>query len=358
MPKHRKIIHIDMDAFFVSVEEHDNPLLRGKPVVVGYDGPRGVVATANYVARRYGIHSALAIATAHRLCPGLIVVPGHYSRYKEVSQQVHRIFHDYTDLVEPLSLDEAYLDVTVNKRGITLAVDIAREIKQRIREETGLTASAGVSYCKFLAKVASDYRKPDGLCTVHPDRAIAFIDKLRVEQLWGVGEKTAQRMHGIGVFTGRQLREIPLATLTGEFGKMGRVFYNFARGIDERPVETAFVRKSVGCETTYQTDLTDYEDMVYALAPLVAELVRRLDKHNFKGRSLVLKIKYSDFRQTTHSYTGATALETVEEILPKATTLLADAKTDGQPVRLLGLTVTGRIVPEAMQADSQLTIDW
>ena len=193
---------------------------------------------------------------------------------------------------------------------------------------------------------------------MHPDRAIAFIDKLRVEQLWGVGEKTAQRMHGIGVFTGRQLREIPLATLTGEFGKMGRVFYNFARGIDERPVETAFVRKSVGCETTYQTDLTDYEDMVYALAPLTAELVRRLDKHNFKGRSLVLKIKYSDFRQTTHSYTGATALETVEEILPKATTLLADAKTDGQPVRLLGLTVTGRIVPEAMQADSQLTIDW
>ena len=177
---YRKIIHIDMDAFFVSVEEHDNPALKGHPVVVGYDGPRGVVATANYIARKYGIHSALPVATAHRLCPDLIVVEGRYERYKEISRQVHSIFHEYTDIIEPLSLDEAYLDVTANKKGMTLAVDIAREIKQRIFEETGLTASAGVSYCKFLAKIASDYRKPNGLCTVHPDRALDFIDGLKV----------------------------------------------------------------------------------------------------------------------------------------------------------------------------------
>ena len=211
---YRKIIHIDMDAFFVSVEEHDNPALKGHPVVVGYDGPRGVVATANYIARKYGIHSALPVATAHRLCPDLIVVEGRYERYKEISRQVHSIFHEYTDIIEPLSLDEAYLDVTANKKGMTLAVDIAREIKQRILEETGLTASAGVSYCKFLAKIASEYRKPNGLCTVHPDRALDFIDGLKVEQLWGVGEKTAQRMHALSVFTGKELRDVPLTTLT------------------------------------------------------------------------------------------------------------------------------------------------
>ncbi|MBP5137219.1 MAG: DNA polymerase IV, partial [Paludibacteraceae bacterium] len=300
---YRKIIHIDMDAFFVSVEEHDNPALKGHPVVVGYDGPRGVVATANYIARKYGIHSALPVATAHRLCPDLIVVEGRYERYKEISRQVHSIFHEYTDIIEPLSLDEAYLDVTANKKGMTLAVDIAREIKQRILEETGLTASAGVSYCKFLAKIASDYRKPNGLCTVHPDRALDFIDGLKVEQLWGVGEKTAQRMHTLGVFTGKELRDVPLATLTRVFGKMGRVFHDFARGIDHRPVVTEWVRKSVGCERTFAEDLTTYEDMSVALTPLASELVRRLEKNNFKGRSLVLKVKYSDFRQTTHSFT-------------------------------------------------------
>ena len=228
-----KIIHIDMDAFFVSVEELDNPSLKGKPVVVGHDGPRGVVSTANYVARQYGVHSALPIAVAHRLCPSLVVVEPHFSRYKEVSRQVHAIFHEYTDIIEPLSLDEAYLDVTDNKRGMDMAVDMAREIKQRIKELTGLTASAGVSYCKFLAKVASDFRKPDGLCTVHPERAIEFIDNLKVEQLWGVGEKTAQHMHRLGVYTGKQLRALTLQQLTAQFGKMGRVFYDFARGIDD-----------------------------------------------------------------------------------------------------------------------------
>lgn len=347
-----------MDAFFVSVEEYDNPTLKGHPVVVGYDGPRGVVATANYEARKFGVHSAQSIAMAHRLCPNLIVVEGHYNRYKEVSARIHKIFHDYTDIIEPLSLDEAYLDVTANKKGITMAMDIAKEIKIRIRQETGLTASAGVSYCKFLAKVASDYRKPDGLCIVHPDKAIEFIDNLKIERFWGVGDKTAQRMHRLGIFNGKQLREASLATLSRAFGKMGQVLYDFARGIDNRPVVTEWVRKSVGCERTYAEDLANYEDMLFQLHPLVEELVRRIDKNNFRGRSLVLKVKYSDFRQTTHSYTGNETLETAEEILPIAQKLLADVDISDRQIRLLGLTVTSPVYPDNHPRDPQLTIDW
>ena len=347
-----------MDAFFVSVEEHDNPALKGHPVVVGYDGPRGVVATANYEARRYGVHSAMAMATAHRLCPNLVVVEGHYSRYKEVSAQIHAIFRDYTHLIEPLSLDEAYLDVTTNKKTIPLAMDIAKEIKLRIRETTGLTASAGVSYCKFLAKVASDYRKPNGLCVVHPDRAIEFIDGLQVERFWGVGEKTAERMHALGVFNGRQLREVPLTRLTREFGKMGRVFYDFARGIDHRPVVTEWVRKSVGCERTFAEDLTTYEEMADHLIPLATELVRRLERHDFKGRSLVLKVKYSDFRQTTHSHTGIIPIRDMGEILQIASRLLTEVELADRSVRLLGLTVASPILPDGAQSGLQLTFDW
>lgn len=355
---YRKIVHIDMDAFFVSVEEHDNPSLKGHPVVVGYDGPRGVVATANYEARKFGVHSAMAVATAHRLCPDLIVVNGNYNRYKEVSSQIHAIFHDYTDLIEPLSLDEAYLDVTTNKKGIPLAVDIAKQIKARILETTGLTASAGVSYCKFLAKVASDYRKPNGLCVVHPDKAIDFIDQLKIARFWGVGEKTAKKMHRLGVSNGKELRKMPLATLTHEFGKMGRVFYDFARGIDNRPVVTEWVRKSVGCERTYAEDLTTYEEMAFQLTPLATELVRRLEKNHFQGRSLVLKVKYGDFRQTTHSYTASMPIETMDDILAHALSLLSDVQIDGHSVRLLGLTVTTPIVPNTAVDEPQLTFEW
>ena len=202
----RKIIHIDMDAFFASVEQRDHPELRGKAIAVGFDGPRGVVSTASYEARRYGVGSAQPVAIAKKRCPELIIVPPHFNKYKEVSAQIHQIFHQYTDIVEPLSLDEAFLDVTDNKPGIALGVDIAREIKQKILRTTSLTASAGVSYNKFLAKIASDWRKPDGLTTVHPDRAQEFIDRLPVEKFWGVGPRTAERMHKMGVFTGLQLR--------------------------------------------------------------------------------------------------------------------------------------------------------
>ena len=216
-----KIIHVDMDQFFAAVEQRDRPELKGKPIAVGHDAERGVVSTASYEARRFGVHSAQSIQVAKRLCPQLIIVEPHFQRYKEVSAQLHEIFHDYTDLIEPVSLDEAFLDVTENKRGIALGVDIAREIKQRIRETTGLTASAGVSYCKFLAKIASDWRKPDGLTVIHPDRALNFIAELNVEKIWGVGQKTAEKLHRMGVFTGRDLRQLSLGRLTQEFGKMG-----------------------------------------------------------------------------------------------------------------------------------------
>lgn len=356
--KHRKIIHVDMDAFFVSVEELDDPSLKGKPVVVGHDGPRGVVSTANYVARQYGVHSAQPIAVAHRLCPDLLVVEPHFSRYKEVSRQVHDIFHEYTDLIEPLSLDEAYLDVTDNKFGIDMAVDIAREIKKRIRQVTGLTASAGVSYCKFLAKVASDYRKPDGLCTVHPERALKFIDNLKVEQFWGVGEKTAQHMHKMGVFTGKQLRGLTLQQLTTQFGKMGKVFYDFARGIDDRPVVTEWVRKSVGCERTYIKDITRQEDMLGELSILADELESRLARNNFKGRTLVLKVKFSDFRQTTHSLTENVVIEHKEKIMALVKELLNEVDFQQRPVRLLGITVTNPVEEEGRRGPIQLYIEW
>ena len=356
--KHRKIIHVDMDAFFVSVEELDDPSLKGKPVVVGHDGPRGVVSTANYVARQYGVHSAQPIAVAHRLCPDLLVVEPHFSRYKEVSRQVHDIFHEYTDLIEPLSLDEAYLDVTDNKFGIDMAVDIAWEIKKRIRQVTGLTASAGVSYCKFLAKVASDYRKPDGLCTVHPERALEFIDNLKVEQFWGVGEKTAQHMHKMGVFTGKQLRGLTLQQLTTQFGKMGKVFYDFARGIDDRPVVTEWVRKSVGCERTYIKDITRQEDMLAELSILADELESRLARNNFKGRTLVLKVKFSDFRQTTHGITENVVIEHKEKIMALVKELLNEVDFQQRPVRLLGITVTNPVEEEGRRGPIQLYIEW
>ena len=250
-----KVIHVDMDQFFAAVEQRDNPELRGKPIAVGHDAERGVVSTASYEARRFGVHSAQSIQVAKRLCPQLIIVEPHFQKYKEVSAQLHEIFHDYTDLIEPISLDEAFLDVTENKKGIELGVDIAREIKQRIRETTGLTASAGVSYCKFLAKIASDWRKPDGLTVIHPDRSLDFIAQLKIEKIWGVGQKTAEKMHRMGIFTGLDLRNMSLSRLTQEFGKMGQVFYDFSRGIDNRPVISEWERKSVSCEQTFESDM-------------------------------------------------------------------------------------------------------
>ena len=341
-----KIIHVDMDQFFAAVEQRDNPGLRGKPIAVGHDAERGVVSTASYEARRFGVHSAQSIQLAKRLCPQLIIVEPHFQRYKEVSAQLHDIFHDYTDLIEPISLDEAFLDVTVNKKGMELGVDIAREIKQRIRETTGLTASAGVSYCKLLAKIASDWRKPDGLTVIHPDLALDFIAQLRIEKIWGVGQKTAEKMHRMGVFTGADMRNLSLTRLTQEFGKMGQVFYNFSRGIDNRPVVAEWERKSVSCEQTFETDISENAAVTIHLYHTVVELVRRIEKNNFEGRTLTLKVKFArkreqtEFPQITRSITVDHILRTKDEILPLAKQLMQSVEFSSHPIRLLGLGVS------------------
>ena len=337
-----KIIHVDMDQFFAAVEQRDQPELRCKPIVVGHDAERGVVSTASYEARRFGVHSAQSIKVAKRLCPQLIIVEPHFQRYKEVSMQLREIFHDYTDMIEPISLDEAFLDVTENKKGIEMAVDIAREIKQRIRETTGLTASAGVSYCKSLAKIASDWRKPDGLTVIHPDRALDFIAQLKVEKIWGVGEKTAEKMHRMGIFTGLDLRNMSLKRLTQEYGKMGQVFYDFSRGIDNRPVISEWERKSVSCERTFETDISDNAAVTIHLYHTVLELVRRIEKNDFEGRTLTLKVKFLDFQQITRSVTADHILRTKDDILPLAKQLMQNVEFHSHPVRLLGLGVSNQ----------------
>ena len=337
-----KVIHVDMDQFFAAVEQHDNPELKGKPIAVGHDAERGVVSTASYEARRFGVHSAQSIQVAKRLCPQLIIVEPHFQRYKEVSAQLHEIFHDYTDLIEPISLDEAFLDVTNNKKGIELGIDIAKEIKQRIYETTGLTASAGVSYCKFLAKIASDWRKPDGLTVIHPDRALDFISQLKVEKIWGVGQKTAEKMHFMGIFTGADLRNQSQQRLTEVFGKMGQVFYNFARGIDNRPVISEWERKSVSCEQTFEKDISDQSAAIIELYHTVLELERRIAKNKFEGRTLTLKIKFQDFLQITRSITVEHILHTKDDILPLAKQLLRQVEFHSHPIRLLGLGVSNQ----------------
>lgn len=339
MDTHRKIIHIDMDQFFAAVEQRDNPALRGLPVAVGHDGERGVVSTASYEARRFGVHSAQSIQVAKRLCPELIIVPSHFDRYKEVSAQIRDIMQDYTDLIEPISLDEAFLDVTHNKKNIDLAVDIAKEIKQRILQETGLTASAGVSYCKFLAKIASDYRKPNGLCTIHPDQALSFIAHLRIEQFWLVGKKTAEKMHKMGIYNGAQLRDYSLQGLTAAFGKAGQMFYDFARGIDDRPVVKDWVRKSVGCERTYEHDIHTKAAITIELYHILLELLDRLHRTQFQGHTLTLKVKYHDFTQITRSITSPELLLTKEQLLPLSKQLLHKVTFEQHPIRLLGLSI-------------------
>ncbi|HJD93284.1 DNA polymerase IV [Bacteroides coprosuis] len=336
----RKIIHVDMDAFYASVEQRDNPDLRGKPIVVGSEHKRGVVAAASYEARVFGVRSAMPSVKAKKLCPNLVFVDGRMSVYKQVSSQIHEIFHRYTDCIEPLSLDEAFLDVTKNKVGYDLAVDIAREIKQCIHEELNLVASAGVSYNKFLAKIASDYRKPDGLCTIHPSQAQKFIKQLPIESFWGVGPVTAKKMHKMGIHTGKDLLEWSLSGLVHDFGKMGGLYYNFARGIDNRPVEAIRIRKSVGCETTLTKDITRQSSVIIELYHIANELVERVGRSQFKGFTLTLKVKFHDFTQITRSCTALDTFETLDEILPVAKDLMKQVDYENNPIRLIGLTVS------------------
>lgn len=329
-----------MDAFFAAVEQRDHPELRGKPIAVGFDGPRGVVATASYEARRYGIHSAMSIVRAKYLCPELTIVFPDHTHYKEVSMEVQEIFREYTDVIEPLSIDEAFLDVTENKKGMEMAVDIAREIRERIRQQLHLTASAGISYNKFLAKIASDMRKPDGMCVVHPDRADEFIAQLKIEKFWGVGPKTATRFHRMGVFNGADLRKLTMEQLSFVFGKVGRLYYDFARGVDNRPVVTSRVRKSVGCEQTFLEDINTQVSVLVELYHIVIELVRRIQKNDFEGYTLTLKVKYEDFTRITRSVTKVQVLRSKEVILPLAKELMKQVDYEERAIRLIGLSVS------------------
>ncbi len=335
----RKIIHVDMDAFYASVEQRDHPELRGRPVAVGHAEKRGVVATASYEARAYGVHSAMPSRRAQELCPELVFVEGRMEHYRDVSRQIRGIFERYTDLIEPISIDEAFLDVTENKQGIALAADVARAVKKAIRVELGLVASAGVSYNKFLAKVASDWRKPDGLCVITPEEAPRFIDELKVEHLWGVGPATAKRMHDMGLVTAADVRSLSLSTLLEVFGKAGLTYYEFVRGIDNRPVMPVRERKSVGCEETYAEDLVNSEEILGAAAAVVSELVRRLDAKGFRGTTLTLKVRFANFQTVSRSVSQRGVWTTEADILAAAERLIRDVVKPADAVRLLGLSV-------------------
>jgi DNA polymerase-4 len=337
----RKIIHIDMDAFYAAVEQRDHPEYRGKPVAVGgLPEHRGVVATASYEARRYGIHSAMSSYQALKRCPDLIFLQPHFQVYKDVSRQIRGIFADYTDLIEPLSLDEAYLDVTQNKRHMASATGIAQEIRERIRQETGLTASAGVSYNKFLAKVASDVNKPDGICVIPPDRAEAFLEQLPIGRFYGIGKKTEPRLKELGIHTGADLKALSEEALERLFGRSAGFYYRMVRGQDDRPVETTWVRKSVGAENTFAEDLEDPQAMLAELEPLAAEVLEWMHQRKTYGRTLTLKVKYANFQQVTRSRTVAAPLTDLDTILTLLRTLLAQTDAGPRKVRLLGLSVS------------------
>ena len=335
----RKIIHVDMDAFFASVEQRDHPALRGKPIAVGHAGARGVVATASYEARKFGVHSAMPSSKARELCPQLIFVHSRMRHYQAVSRQVRAIFERYTDIIEPVSIDEAFLDVTENKIGAATGLEIAQKIKKDIREELGLVASAGVSYNKFLAKIASDYRKPDGLCVIHPSQALEFIDKLPIEAFWGIGPATAKRLHALGIDSAPKLREMSLARLTELFGKAGLTYYNFVRGIDDRDVVTHRERKSVGCEETFGRDIRG-QAIREALKEVIEELVRRVTRRQFKGKRLTLKVRFPDFTTVTRSTSGTQYLDNANTISELAHRLMDNVTLPSTGIRLLGLTVS------------------
>lgn len=339
----RKIIHIDMDAFYASIEQRDHPEWKGKPLAVGHAEQRGVVAAASYEARKFGVRSAMASRRALKLCPQLIFVPGRMDVYKEVSAQIHEIFHQYTDLIEPISLDEAFLDVTDNKKNIPLAVDIAKAIKQEIRERCQLVASAGVSYNKFLAKIASDYRKPDGLCTIHPDQALDFIASLPIESFWGVGPVTAKKMHLLGIHTGTELRACSQEMLVRQFGKAGLLYYAFARGEDDRPVVAERIRKSIGCEHTLERDITARSSVVIELYHVATELTERIARKDFRGNTLTLKVRFDDFEIKTRSMRAPKELTLLNDILPLAKKLMQQIDYAQHPIRLIGLTVSNPV---------------
>jgi DNA polymerase-4 len=351
----RRIIHIDMDAFYASVEQRDNPDLRGMPVAVGGSRERGVVAAASYEARKFGVHSAMASVTAQRKCPGLIFVPPRFDVYRAVSRQIRAIFERYTPLVQPLSLDEAHLDVTAPLIDLGSATAIAREIKRSIREETGLTASAGVSYNKFLAKLASDHRKPDGLFVITPRMGPAFVETLPVARFHGVGPATAAKMNELGIYTGAHLRQQTWAFLTSRFGKAGDYYYAAARGEDDRPVVADLPRKSIGAETTFARDLSAWDQVAPALAPLFPRIWSACTNSGLEGRTVTVKVKYSDFQQVTRGRSNVDAIASQAVIEELSFDLLRPLFPPRRGVRLLGVTLSGFEAP-ASAASRQLVL--
>ena len=336
----RKIIHIDMDAFYASVEQRDDPTLKGKPVAVGYPAKRGVVAAASYEARSFGVRSAMPSTVAIRKCAELTFVPPRFDVYREVSKQVQAIFKGYTRLVEPLSLDEAYLDITDNLRGVPTAWETAREIRARIYEETKLTASAGISCNKFLAKLASDYRKPNGQFAIMPDQAEAFVATLPVAKFHGVGPKTTARMRAVGIETGADLRRQTLEFLQRNFGKAGGWYYEIARGQDNRPVQADRERKSSGSETTFSEDLTDPVQIEAGVIAMAEDVWTWCEKANARGRTVTVKIKWADFQISTRSRSTELTIQTREKLHQFALDLIRSVFPPRKDIRLVGVTLS------------------
>jgi len=336
----RHILHVDMDAFYASVEQRDNPALRGKPIAVGSPTARGVVAAASYEARAFGVRSALASITAKRRCPDLIFVPPRFDVYRAVSTEIRQIFAEYTDLIEPLSLDEAYLDVTQNKHNITLASDVATIIRAQIKEVTGLNASAGISYNKFLAKMASDLNKPNGQAVITPKNGPAFVEKLAVKKFHGVGPATAAKMEKLGILTGSDLKAQSLSFLQTHFGKSGFWYYQIARAIDERPVQPDRPRKSIGAEDTFASDIFEFERAKRQLAPLAAKVWQHCLTKDLSGKTVTLKIKYTDFQIITRSRTFHKFIQAETELLNVAIKLLEATFPTSKGIRLLGITLS------------------
>ena len=336
----RKIVHVDMDAFFASVEQRDDPTLRGRPVAVGHAAARGVVAAASYEARRFGVRSAMPSTTALRKCPDLVFAPPRFDVYRAVSAQIHAIFADYTDLIEPLSLDEAYLDVTADRRSLGTASATAEAIRRRIVEETGLTASAGISYNKFLAKLASDQRKPDGQFVVAPGRGEAFVEALPVQRFHGVGPVTAAKMERLGLRTGADLRRQSLAFLQQHFGKSGAWYYAIARGEDDRPVNPDRTRKSSGSETTFASDLNEPEAIEAGVAAMADEVWAWCETAGSRGRTVTVKVKWADFQQSTRSRSLSEPVASREALRDVSRLLVRSLYPPTRSVRLVGVSLS------------------
>ncbi|MCJ1901469.1 DNA polymerase IV [Paracoccus versutus] len=352
----RKIIHVDMDAFYASVEQRDNPDLRGKPVAVGGSAARGVVAAASYEARVFGVRSAMPSVTAKRRCPDLIFVKPRFDVYRAVSNQIRDVFAEHTDLIEPLSLDEAYLDVTENRQGIPVATEVAQIIRDRIKEVTGLNASAGISYCKFLAKMASDLNKPNGQAVITPSRGPQFVAELPVKKFHGVGPATAAKMERLGILTGADLREKSTEFLREHFGKSGGWYYRISRGIDHRPVEPHRERKSIGAEDTFSEDIFSLDPARGEIGALAAKVWRSCEARELTGRTVTLKVKYADFQQITRSRTIERGVRGAEELTMIASALLEPLFSVEKGIRLLGVTLSSLEPQGEDGAEEQLSL--